>query len=673
MEVRIGVTGKLQPIVTAILGSLFLALAVDVALAEKRVALVVGNSNYKNAPRLPNPERDASAVAEMFRKAGFDTVVEANNVGNLDFKRAIRKFEDATLDSDIAVVFYAGHGIEVRGTNYLMPINARLASDRDAQDEAITLNRVVESVDAAKRLRLIILDACRDNPFTRTMKRFRRQAATRSTTVGSGLGQVQPTGTNTLIAYAAKAGSTAEDGDGDHSPFTTALLDNLIVPGLDIRLAFGRVRDEVMKITQKRQEPFVYGSLGGGNIALVPAPKKPEPPKANKVKGDYALVAQIGTSKAWQVFLDTYSTGFYADLARAQIAKLKAANPPATVLASLEPTAKLPPAEPTSDERRAWQKVSGTSNRAALEKFIERYPDSPLAVNAQHRLDILDKAAREREQEARTKREAAQRAAQERIAAQKRAEEEKRKNEAARLAELKAENERREKQAAESAKAKQQQAARLAALHDEIARRTQELADSKKREMKLACRREQERLTEIGAAGHTPAARDDLNQLSEGLACERLRPKVVAALAKTDAEIKKNEAPPTPPENTTALIESAQKELARLGCFAGSQDGRLGPVTKIAIKKYRQRKQQPIGDIVVTDDFVQELGKEKLRVCPAVIVNAPEKHKVKKKAVREKSSRHKRTRETRKRQRPRARQQASSGRGSRATMIGIGF
>ena len=136
-----------------------------------------GNSNYKHAPRLPNPERDATAIAEMFRKAGFDTVVEANNVGNLDFKRAIRKFEDATLDADIAVVFYAGHGIEVRGINYLVPVNAKLASDRDAQDEAITLNRVVESVDAARRLRLIILDACRDNPFIANMKRFRRTAA----------------------------------------------------------------------------------------------------------------------------------------------------------------------------------------------------------------------------------------------------------------------------------------------------------------------------------------------------------------------------------------------------------------------------------------------------------------------------------------------------------------
>ena len=126
-----------------------MALGFDSAFAaEKRVALVVGNSNYKNVARLPNPEKDAAAIAKLFRDAGFDTVVEADNVGNLDFKRAIRKFEDASADADIAVVYYAGHGIEVGGINYLVPIDAKLASDRDAEDEAISLNRIVESVDA---------------------------------------------------------------------------------------------------------------------------------------------------------------------------------------------------------------------------------------------------------------------------------------------------------------------------------------------------------------------------------------------------------------------------------------------------------------------------------------------------------------------------------------------
>ena len=139
--------------------------APDAAWADKRVALVVGNSNYQTVPQLPNPSRDATSVAKMFRDAGFDTVETQLNVGNLEFKRAIRRFEAIADQADIAVVYYAGHGLEIGGTNYLIPIDARLASDRDAEDEAIPLERLVSSADGAKRLRLIILDACRDNPF----------------------------------------------------------------------------------------------------------------------------------------------------------------------------------------------------------------------------------------------------------------------------------------------------------------------------------------------------------------------------------------------------------------------------------------------------------------------------------------------------------------------------
>src|SRR6516165_8928411 len=242
---------------------LSVVLAPGDAWADKRVALVLGNSSYQTVPQLPNPSRDASAVAKMFRDAGFDSVDLVLNVGNLDFKRAIRKFENAADQADIAVVYYAGHGLEIGDTNYLIPVDARLASDRDADDEAIPLERLVSSADGARRLRLIMLDACRDNPFVSTMKR-ERKVATRAA-VSSGLGRVEPTSADTLIAYAAKAGSTADDGNSDHSPFTSAVLKNLTIPGLDVRLAFGRVRDEVLRATGNRQEPFVYGSLGGGN------------------------------------------------------------------------------------------------------------------------------------------------------------------------------------------------------------------------------------------------------------------------------------------------------------------------------------------------------------------------------------------------------------------------
>nr|AWM02009.1 peptidase C14 [Bradyrhizobium amphicarpaeae] len=399
---------RLSAAVATIVGTfLALVLAPDCALAERRVALVVGNSTYQSVPQLPNPGRDANSVAKMFRDAGFDTVETLINVGNLEFKRAIRKFEVTADQADIAVVYYAGHGLEIGGTNYLIPVDARLASDRDADDEAIPLERLVSSADGAKRLRLVILDACRDNPFVSTMRRERRNLATRA--VSGGLGKVEPTMTDTLIAYAAKAGSTADDGDGEHSPFTTSILKNLPVPGLDIRLAFGRVRDEVLKATGSRQEPYVYGALGGGTISLVPAPVVPQEVPVSDVKADYDLVQKIGTKRAWEVFLATHPTGFYAELARAQMDALGVQPQLAAYPQTPPPSRDAPPTK----EQIEWDKIKESVDIPLLQRFIKRFPDAPLAITAQQRIDVLKQAIQEREDRARVEREAARQAAEE--------------------------------------------------------------------------------------------------------------------------------------------------------------------------------------------------------------------------------------------------------------------
>jgi len=226
-------------------------------------------------------------------------------------------------DADIAVVYYAGHGIEVGGTNYLIPVDAKLATDFDAEDEAVSLERVILALQPARQLRLIILDACRENPF---LSKIRRTVSLRG--LSPGLGKIDPAGTDTLIAYSAKAGSVSFDGNGPNSPFTTALLKYIAEPGIDIRIALGRVRDEVLRTTNNEQEPFVYGSLGGAMISLVPTvePKKSEPQQslidtAAAVQRDYELAERVGTRQAWESFLVIHSTGFYADLARAQLAK----------------------------------------------------------------------------------------------------------------------------------------------------------------------------------------------------------------------------------------------------------------------------------------------------------------------------------------------------------------
>jgi len=324
--------------------------------AEKRVALVIGNGAYQNAAQLSNPVNDAKAMADLFRKAGFDVVDARENLGSLDIKRAIRDFTNQVRNADIAVIYFAGHGIEVSGTNYLIPVDAKLANDFDAEDEALALDRVVRALEPAKRLRLIILDACRDNPFIRTMQ---RTIATRA--VAGGLAKVEPTSSDTLIAFAAKAGSTAADGDGANSPFTTALLKNLAVPGLDVRLAFGRVRDDVLKSTGSRQEPFVYGSLGGSTVTLVPEPKRAAPPaiSAGDIRRDYELAERVGTVQAWDSFLAQHKSGFYADLARAARAKLDPNGASAVASAPAQPSdaapAPAPEAAPASDATQRQQ------------------------------------------------------------------------------------------------------------------------------------------------------------------------------------------------------------------------------------------------------------------------------------------------------------------------------
>ena len=647
-------------IVAAIGGAIFvMVFAADAARAERRVALVVGNGSYQSVPKLANPARDAGAIAKMFQDAGFETVDVQLNLGNLEFKRAIRKFETIADGADIAIVYYAGHGLEISGVNYLIPVDARLASDRDAEDEAIPLERLVSSADCARRLRLFILDACRDNPFVTSMRRERKTA---SRGVNAGLGRVEPTSTDTLIAYAAKAGSTADDGDGEHSPFTTAVLKNLTIPGLDVRLAFGRVRDDVLKITGNRQEPFVYGALGGGSISLVPPPVTPQSAPVNEIKADFELVQKIGTKRGWEVFLANHPTGFYADLARADIERLNhqaPAAPPNMVLTALPPP-PAPSRETPTREAIEWDRLKDSADTAALERFIRRFPDSPLAIVAQQRLDVIRQAERERADQARAAQEAARKAAEEALrqaeqrraealAARKREEDERRAREAEAAAKARAaaaeaeavrkraEEERRARALEEQQKAKAAEAERKeiearqkaekaereraeaeAAAARATAERQAKQAEEARKAAELAaareeaCKTEQATLDDIIAKG-SDAGLDRLTALSRSRTCDRLGSVVAATLDRFKAEEARRAA--TAP-NSPDLIRTAQTELIRLGCLAGKSDGVRSPATNDALRRYMTIQGLPADDVNVTENLVGELAKRTTRVCP---------------------------------------------------------
>jgi tetratricopeptide (TPR) repeat protein len=221
----------------------------------RRVALIIGNSGYRSVAPLPNAATDGEVLAKALRDDGFQVVTYQRDATREELVNALRKFEDEADHADWAVVYYAGHGIEVGGANYVIPVDARLRSDRDVEDETVSLDRILRSIEGAKKLRLVILDACRENPF---IPQMRRTVASRS--VGRGLARIEPEG-GSLVVYSAKEGQVALDGDGRSSPFLASLLRQLKTPNVEISKMFRVVRDEVLAATGRQQEPFVYGSL----------------------------------------------------------------------------------------------------------------------------------------------------------------------------------------------------------------------------------------------------------------------------------------------------------------------------------------------------------------------------------------------------------------------------
>jgi tetratricopeptide (TPR) repeat protein len=240
-------------------------------LGLRRVALVIGNSAYRNVPALANPEKDATVIAATLRKIGFQ-VVALTNASHDAMITSLREFTKQAQQSDWAMMYYAGHGMEVAGVNYLIPIDARISTDRDVQLAAVPLSQVLEAADAAKKIKLVMLDACRDNPFKPAPAAGPQAVAagpsitgapvTTRSTDGRGLAEVKVSGA-TLVVYAAKDGQVALDGEGGNSPFAVAVVQRLVMPGVEINKMFRLVRDDVMEATAVRQEPFTYGSLPG--------------------------------------------------------------------------------------------------------------------------------------------------------------------------------------------------------------------------------------------------------------------------------------------------------------------------------------------------------------------------------------------------------------------------
>lgn len=227
------------------------------AKPERRIALVIGNAHYASAGLLANPLNDAHELAKTLRAAGFD-VTTKDDLSREGLVDALAAFADAATSADWAVVYFSGHGIEMAGANYLVPVDAKLLTDTSVGFEAVPLGQVMAAVEGAHKLRLVILDACRSNPFADRMPRV---AAARSPS--RGLVRPPEPDPGELVVYAAKEGEVASDGEAGHSPFSQALLQEIRSAPVDVRRLFDRVRDDVIEATGGKQHPFTYGSLSG--------------------------------------------------------------------------------------------------------------------------------------------------------------------------------------------------------------------------------------------------------------------------------------------------------------------------------------------------------------------------------------------------------------------------
>ena len=289
------------------------------ATAAKRVALVIGNSAYQNAGPLPNPINDSRAVADALRRLDF-VVIEAEDQDKTGMQKLLGKFREKLLDADASLFFYGGHGLQVKGQNYLVPVDAKLDFETDLAFEAVPVDAVLGLMESTTPVRLMFLDACRDNPLARSLARTSRGG------VGSGLARMDNSA-GTLIAFATEPGKVALDGDGEHSPFALALLEHIETPGLEVLQMLSRVRATVIANTDGEQLPLDTSALVSDFYFI------PPPARAARARPDGGRARDPGASPTneqlfWQsiqtstnpndfrAYLESYPDGAFAPLAR---------------------------------------------------------------------------------------------------------------------------------------------------------------------------------------------------------------------------------------------------------------------------------------------------------------------------------------------------------------------
>lgn len=356
--------------------------------AGRRVALVIGNGAYERpGSALRNPANDARAMAEKLRALGFE-VIDAIDRDHLGMRRALGAFDRAMQGASAGLFYYAGHGMEYRGRNYLFPVDATLETEGDVGLNLIDLDQVLQVMETAVPTRLLFLDACRDNPLAR---RFRSAlGATRSSSIGQGLARVDA-GVGTFIAYATAPGDVAADGTGSNSPFTAAMLTHLDEPGLEVGQLMRKVRNSVLEATNERQVPWESSSLRGApfilNLSLPPEPS-PAAPAMDDRQAEIVYWQSIKDSRdqaSFKAYLARFGdTGLFSELAKLRIDALQAG----AEVAALPPAApqEAEPAEPARPDPRAM--APDISGAYRLIDGATRFNDGSMMENSMGKIVV---------------------------------------------------------------------------------------------------------------------------------------------------------------------------------------------------------------------------------------------------------------------------------------------
>jgi uncharacterized caspase-like protein len=544
------------------------------AWAERRVALVVGNSAYKYAnASLPNPRNDAGDISAALKTLGFEvkTTVDASK---RDIDLALADFARRATDADAALFFYAGHAMQFQGRNYLMPTDAELEDEISVRYQMVGLQDVTAALDRASGVKIMILDACRNNPLADRLQKA-IVGASRSVATTRGLARIDKA-QGMVVTYATAADEVAQDGQGRNSPFTTALLKRLQEPGVEIETMFKRVRADVNAQTGGRQRPETTSSLLSEYYLN----------QNDRIAWDG--IKDQDDMAALRDFVSKYRSSPLAIFARNRLELL---------------------------ERHAKEREE-IARRAREEE--------------QRRL-----AEAEAQQVARERREAEERLRTEQLAAQKRIEEGQRRQEAARLEATRQEEQKRQEaarlEAARQEEQKRQEAARLEAARQEEQKR-QEAA-----RLEAARQEEQKRqeAARLEAARQEEQKRQEAARLEAGRQEDRKQQDELKRLAalQIDAPAPKMQPALTTPHGVTTTpqatkanlpeqIRQAQTELRRLGCFHGNFDGKMSTTEK-AIREFLKASHKRIFEIDITDDFVADLQRQPRDICPPPSKKSP--------------------------------------------------